>query len=41
MGWNTAPGTWRYLVITEPPKLMLELDQLVGGPQPAKTLVLG
>ena len=21
-------GTWRYLVITEPPKLMLELDQL-------------
>lgn len=41
MGWNTAPGTWRYLVITEPPKLMLELDQLTGSTPEAKELVLG
>ena len=34
-------GTWRYLVITEPPKLMLELDQLTGGTPEAKELVLG
>lgn len=34
-------GTWRYLVITDPPKLMLELDQLTGGTPEAKELVLG
>ena len=34
-------GSWRYLVITEPPKLMLELDQLTGSTREAKGLVLG
>jgi hypothetical protein len=34
-------GSWRYLVITEPPKLMLELDRLTGSTREAKELVLG
>lgn len=33
-------GTWQYLVITDPPKLMLELDQLTGSTREAKELVL-
>lgn len=34
-------GSWRYLVIAEPPKLMLELDRLTGSTREAKGLVLG
>jgi type III restriction enzyme len=33
-------GTWRYLVIMDPPKLMLELDKLVGATREAKELEL-
>jgi type III restriction enzyme len=33
-------GTWRYLVITDPPKLMQELDKLAGVARPMPELTL-